>query len=112
VRVSDTIELPMHLQTALLRIAQGAIANVLQHAEAATATITLATTPDELVFTVSDDGIGFDPSSPATRHGKSDSFGLQATHERVQQLGGTLLVDSTPGHGTTLTVTLSPVRAA
>jgi len=112
VRVSDTIELPMHLQTALLRIAQGAIANVLQHAEAATATITLATTPDGLVFTVSDDGIGFDPSSPATRHGKSDSFGLQATHERVQQLGGTLLVDSTPGHGTTLTVTLSPVRAA
>jgi signal transduction histidine kinase len=107
VRASDTIILPMHLQTALLRIAQGAIANVIQHAHATTATITIAIENDQLQFTVADDGSGFDPllnSKEATE--KSDSFGLQAASERVQQLGGTLTVDSLPGHGTTLTVDL------
>ncbi|WP_431280302.1 sensor histidine kinase [Leifsonia poae] len=112
VRVSDTVKLPMHLQTALLRIAQGAIANVIQHAHASTATITLTVDRDELHFTVVDDGIGFDPLAAAdANQGTSDSFGLQATRERVQQLGGTVSVESAPGSGTTLTVTLSPVAA-
>ncbi|MFF1877957.1 sensor histidine kinase [Leifsonia sp. NPDC058230] len=107
VRVSDTIVLPMHLQTALLRIAQGAIANVIQHAHATTATITIAIDHDRLRFTVADDGTGFDPEHPARETAeKSDSFGLQATSERVQQLGGTLTIDATPGHGTTLAVDL------
>lgn len=105
VRVSDSLSLPMHVQTALLRIAQGAIANVIQHAHATAATITIAVDEDRLHFAVADDGIGFDPlrvSAEAT----SDSFGLRATSERVQQLGGTLTVDSVPGRGTTLVVDL------
>jgi len=112
VRACDTVALPMHLQTALLRIAQGAIANVVQHAHATTATIALAIDREQLRFTVVDDGSGFDPRL-ATVHspGKSDSFGLQATRERVQQLGGTLTVDAAPGCGTTLTVDLSLTEA-
>ncbi|SEB05498.1 sensor histidine kinase [Leifsonia sp. 21MFCrub1.1] len=113
VRVSDTAALPMHLQTALLRIAQGAVANVLQHANASTATITLEVQGDALSFTVEDDGDGFDPSAvPSDQAGRSDSFGLRATRERVQQLGGTLDLRSAPGRGTTLVVTLSPVVAS
>lgn len=107
VRASDAIMLPMHLQTALLRIAQGAIANVIQHAHAVTATITIEIEEDQLIFTVADQGVGFDTSR--TSKGameKTDSFGLQATAERVQQLGGTLTLDSLPGQGTTLTVDL------
>jgi len=107
VRVSDTVALPMHLQTALLRIAQGAIANVIQHARATTATISLDVDHEEMRFTVADDGIGFDTQEAAdARPGRSDSFGLQATRERVQQLDGTLTVESAPGRGTILTVTL------
>ncbi|RFA16335.1 two-component sensor histidine kinase [Subtercola boreus] len=107
VRVSDTITLPMHLQTALLRIAQGAVANVIQHAHATTATITIATDHDELHFTVTDNGTGFDPEHLLQDTAeKSDSFGLQATSERVQQLGGTLTLDAAPGRGTTLAVDL------
>ncbi|SDZ56328.1 sensor histidine kinase [Herbiconiux ginsengi] len=107
VRVSDTITLPMHLQTALLRIAQGAIANVIQHAHASTATITIATDQDQLRFTVSDNGTGFDPHRAVRELAeKSDSFGLRATSERVQQLGGTLTIDAAPGRGTTLAVDL------
>lgn len=108
VRVSDAVALPMHLQTALLRIAQGAIANVIQHAGAATATITLAQERDDLRFTIVDDGAGFDPTLPAREaEGKTDSFGLRATRERVQQLGGALTIDAAPGRGTALTVALS-----
>jgi signal transduction histidine kinase len=99
----------MHLQTALLRIAQGAMANVIQHAEASAAVITLAVDHDDLRFTISDDGRGFYPDSH-TFDGlasKTDSFGLQATRERVDQLGGELTIDSAPGKGTTVTVGLS-----
>ena len=108
VRVSDNVALPMHLQTALLRIAQGAIANVIQHAHATTATIALAVDQNNLRFTVVDDGTGFDPLLPTKDAAeKSDSFGLHATQERVQQLGGNLTLDSAPGRGTTLAVDLS-----
>ena len=107
VRVSDAVVLPMHLQTALLRITQGAIANVLQHAEATTATVSISIENDRLRFTVDDDGTGFDAALPEPGAAeKSDSFGLRATAERVQQLGGRLEIDSASGRGTTLTVDL------
>jgi len=112
VRVADAVPLPMHVQTALLRIAQGAIANVVQHANAASAVIELVAGADGLRFTVSDDGDGFDLRTHSEEGGAtSDSFGLQAARERVQQLGGTLVVDSAPGRGTTLTVLLATVEA-
>ncbi|MHC5796992.1 sensor histidine kinase [Lacisediminihabitans sp. FW035] len=109
VRISDSLSLPMQLQTALLRIAQGAMANVIQHAEARTATITLAVDSEALTFTVADDGRGFDSAEPSASHSarKTDSFGLQATQERVDQLGGILTVESAPGKGTIVTVNLA-----
>ncbi|WP_454117867.1 sensor histidine kinase [Microbacterium lacticum] len=113
VRVSDAVDLPMHVQTALLRIAQGAIANVIQHADADSATITLTVGGDRLQFTIADDGRGFDPAqSPGAPTGRSDSFGLRATRERVDQLGGTLTVTSAPGEGTALTIDLTLEEAA
>ncbi|MFB2555756.1 sensor histidine kinase [Herbiconiux liangxiaofengii] len=112
VRVSDTLDLPMPVQTALLRIAQGAIANVIQHADASGATITLTTDPAGLRFTVADDGRGFDPREASGPRSTSDSFGLRATRERVDQLGGTLTVESSPGHGTSLVVDLAAERVS
>ena len=107
VRVSDSIELPMQLQTALLRIAQGAVANVIQHAHASTAVITLESDGVGLRFTIVDDGAGFDLQAADARGGRSDSFGLTAARERVDQLGGVLSVESSPGRGTTLRVELA-----
>lgn len=113
VRVSDAVDLPMHVQTALLRIAQGAIANVIQHADADSARITLTVGGDRLQFTIADDGRGFDPAqSPGAPTGRSDSFGLRAIRERVDQLGGTLAVTSAPGEGTALTIDLTLEEAA
>ena len=102
--VPERVELPMDLQTSLLRIVQGALANVDQHARATHATVALEA-GEVVTLEITDDGVGFDPSSLAT-DGGTDSFGLRAIGERVDQLGGVLLLDSTPGAGTTLRVTL------
>lgn len=60
----------------------------------------------EAPLTVVDDGVGFDPVTTGDRAAATDSFGLRATAERVEQFGGRLTVDSTPGRGTTITAVL------
>lgn len=99
-----TVDLSMDLQTTVLRIVQGAIANVAQHAHADHAHIHLALGEQELVLEVSDDGRGFDSVDGKT--GSSDSFGLRAIRERVEQWGGSLSVTSVLGGGTTVTARL------
>lgn len=108
VRVSDTINLPMHIQTALLRIAQGAVANVIQHAEASAVVIILERDDVSVRMSVADNGRGFDLAAISAERdaGSRDSFGLTATQERVDQLGGTLTITTEPGNGTTIMVDL------
>ncbi|MFJ3378998.1 sensor histidine kinase [Curtobacterium sp. NPDC090217] len=106
VEVPDDVELPMTVQSALLRIAQGAVANVVQHAGATSVCIELTTSGQAARLTITDDGSGFDPVTVASDAGWSDSFGLRAMRERVAQFGGTLDVDSAPGRGTTLVAVL------
>ncbi|MFC7572256.1 sensor histidine kinase [Klenkia terrae] len=98
--------LSMETQTALLRIAQGAVANAVQHAGASTIELRLTVTGGTARLDVVDDGIGFDRAVERDRAGTSDSFGLRAMSERADQLGGRLHIDSTPGRGTTITVEL------
>jgi signal transduction histidine kinase len=98
--------IPMDEQTALLRIAQGALANVAQHAGAANVRVALDVDASQVRLVVADDGSGFDPAAARAVAASTDSFGLRAIQERVDQLGGDLLIDSAPGRGTTLTVTL------
>lgn len=98
--------LSMDVQTALLRIAQGAVANAAQHARPSTITLRLTVEEQRTRLDVIDDGDGFDPAAERDRAGTSDSFGLRAMSERVGQLGGQLHVDSAPGRGTTITVVL------
>ncbi|MFF5034052.1 sensor histidine kinase [Nocardia salmonicida] len=94
-------QLPQRVEATLLRIAQGALANVREHAAATTATITLTSLDDQIVLDVADDGRGFDPDArvdPARHRG----HGLPAIRARVRQLGGTCTVESAPGDGTVL----------
>ncbi len=94
-------QLPQQVEATLLRIAQGALANVREHAAATTATITLTSLDDQIVLDVADDGRGFDPDArvdPARHRG----HGLPAIRARVRQLGGTCTVESAPGDGTVL----------
>lgn len=116
VRAADPGPLPMPVQAALLRVAQGAMANVVGHARADRAVIELAASSGGVGLTVADDGIGMDTAAVEGRLGRGEpddarpgvrgSFGLRAIRERVAQLGGTLSLESSPGRGTRLRVWL------
>ncbi|WP_047865222.1 sensor histidine kinase [Rubrobacter aplysinae] len=108
----DPDETPQELQVTLLRAAQEALANARRHARASRVDLTLSYTTDLLLLDVQDDGVGFDPTfSERNGDGGSDGFGLRSMRERVETLGGELLVESDPGSGTTLAVWL-PLRAS
>lgn len=101
VDVADVPELPMDVQATILRIAQGALANVVQHAHATRATVRLTEKERGVVLEIADDGVGFEPARE--RGTSTDSFGLRAIRERVDQLDGRVRVRSAPGQGTTIT---------
>ncbi|MGW1606185.1 sensor histidine kinase [Streptomyces eurythermus] len=102
--------LPAPVESALLRIAQGALANVREHAAATTATLTLTCLDDQIVLDVTDDGRGFDPRAPAAAAPASGAgergHGLPAIRARLRQLGGTLTIESAPGEGTALSAAI------
>ncbi len=101
------VPLPDRAQSALLRIAQGALANVREHAGATTAALTLSFLGDQVVLDIADDGRGFAPAdTPAPAPGRVRGHGLPAMRARVQQLGGTLTVESAPGEGTVLSAAI------
>lgn len=109
VRTAESVRAPMPQQTALLRIAQGAMANVLGHARASTVRIELVVGDSVVELRIEDDGIGFDPAAlgdPPPGSSVEGSFGLRAARERAEQLGGTMSVDSAPGRGARLRVAL------
>ena len=99
----DAVPLSMALETTLLRIAQGSLANVAQHAGARRAEVTLSYMSDEVALDVVDDGCGFTVADAAAH--RSESFGLVAIRQRVEQLGGNFVLESTPGQGTAVAVT-------
>ncbi|MEV0316923.1 sensor histidine kinase [Streptomyces sp. NPDC050658] len=98
------VPLPDRVSSALLRIAQGALANVREHAEATTAALTLTLLDDQVVLDVADDGRGFTPSAQTTTGVRG--HGIPAIRARAQQLGGTLTIESAPDEGTVLSVSI------
>lgn len=103
---AEDLDLPMGTQTALLRIAQGAVSNAIRHADATRIAVELAREDDAVSLVVRDNGQGFDVSSAVADSHETDSFGLQAMRERVEQLDGALAITSAPGDGTTVTARL------
>jgi signal transduction histidine kinase len=88
--------LPHTHETALYRVLQGALSNVLKHSEATNATVTLtAEGGSAVVMSVEDDGVGFE----ARRRAPALSFGLNTMRERMDALGGSFLVESWPARG-------------
>lgn len=90
----------------LYRITEEALANVTRHADAATLTVGFKQQGSELKLTIRDDGVGFDPE----KMNYESHFGLQGIQERLLLINGTLEIESTPGSGTTLTVTLKELK--
>ncbi|MFV0131165.1 sensor histidine kinase [Streptomyces sp. HMX112] len=102
----DPVALPTAQEVALLRVAQSALANTVRHAGAATAEVTLGYLGEQVAVRVVDDGQGFDPGRLPAPDPRTGGFGLAAMRARVHALGGTLSVESTPGHGTAVAARL------
>jgi len=96
--------LPPQVETALFRIAQEAMNNIVKHAQARTARIRLVTDDSHAVLTVEDDGRGFDVEAVLRSTDKEQKLGLFGIQERVALLGGTFTLDSRPSQGTRLVV--------
>ncbi|MFF9394495.1 sensor histidine kinase [Streptomyces griseoluteus] len=93
-------------EVALLRIAQSALGNTVRHAEATTAEVTLSYLGDHIALDVVDDGCGFDLVRLPAPDPETGGFGLTAMRARTRALGGTLTIESAPGHGTLLAARL------
>jgi signal transduction histidine kinase len=97
--------LPTDVEVALLRAAQEALSNIRKHARARQATLTLSYMDDAVNLDVQDDGLGFDPQRLPT-DAQAGGYGLRAMRERVESMGGTWSIESAPGEGATLAVSL------
>ena len=93
--------LPAQVEEALLRIGQEALSNVRKHAAASRVTVTLSYLDDAVTLDVHDDGVGFDQ---AARVAAAGGLGLAAMGERVGALGGSMMIETAPGDGTTIAV--------
>jgi len=96
-----TNPLPKLLQTAVYRIVQELLNNVMKHAQAQEVFVQVSR-EDQLHISVEDDGIGFDPTGPASRTG----IGLAGIRTRVNLLSGLLAIQSRVGQGTGVFLTL------
>ncbi|MGH9126803.1 MAG: GAF domain-containing sensor histidine kinase [Acidimicrobiales bacterium] len=99
----DQCTLPAHVETALYRITQEALQNVMKHAQAQHVNIFLHQGVDgRVVLTVADDGVGFDPSADTA----ATSYGLQGMQERAALIGARLELRSQAGEGSTVIVSV------
>jgi signal transduction histidine kinase len=96
----DQRTLDAAMDVALLRIFQEALHNIKKHASAKNVNITLSYMPDLLILDIADDGQGF----IATKNGRG--FGMTSMRERAEELGGELTVESEPGKGTNIAVSI------
>jgi two-component system sensor histidine kinase UhpB len=101
---ADLPRLPAHIETAVFRIAQEAISNVLNHADAGQVRVRLSRGLG-LELEIEDDGVGFDSTLPVAPYGRQH-MGLFGIRERAAALGGEARVESIPGEGTRVSVTI------
>ena len=108
----EPVPVPPPVASAIVRTARGALANVIEHASASRAVVSLTYHPDEVLLDVRDDGCGFDPSfargeTPGHARRSGDrGRGLSGIRHRAEGLGGTATVESAPGDGTTVSVAI------
>lgn len=93
----DTDRLPPAVETALYRVVQEALTNVLKHAAPLLVSVVLQRSPGLVSVVVEDDGRGFDPDTVAEHR-----LGLLGMRERAALVGGTLVVESKTDRGTTV----------
>ncbi len=97
--------LPEGVEIVLYRVVQQGVTNTVQHAKASRVQVELDWRESELSMSISDDGVGFDVDHPGeTPH--TGHFGLVTLKDRIEGLGGSFALESTPSVGTTIKATV------
>jgi signal transduction histidine kinase len=107
IQVESRLDLRLHpsVETALYRIAQEALNNITKHAQARNVWIALDRDVKKIVCSIRDNGVGFQVSTRLKERGNG-GLGLIGIQERLIALGGTLHIQSEPGCGTQLLITV------
>lgn len=87
----------------IYRVVQEALTNIGRHAEADNTSVTVRRSDEEVVFTIEDDGKGFDPGMAVMKDAQEKGLGLSTMSERVRMMGGVLDLWSRAGEGTRIT---------
>ncbi len=93
-------------ELALYRMAQEALSNVIRHAKASHAGLSINFTSESVTIQVTDNGIGFDVPKSSSDFAPGGHFGLLGLHERAELIAASLEIRSKPGEGTHLTISL------
>jgi two-component system sensor histidine kinase DegS len=88
-------------RTVLYRVAQAALVNISQHAKATVVSVNIRDLPQAVLMEIKDNGIAFDVAHVLDSR-RNKRLGLIGMRERVEMVGGTFQVRSTPGTGTTI----------
>ncbi len=88
--------LPPNIETAIFRIVQESLTNVIMHAQASRVDVVISRKNDTVAAIIEDNGVGFFPSLAMN----GEHLGLFGMRERIEMLGGTLAIESEPGQGT------------
>ena len=94
------------VQAVLFRVARELLINVAKHAGVRDASLSCLCSGDRLILVVSDAGCGFEPADHLGAWPGYHSFGLRSIYERVANIGGEMEIDSSPGNGTTITLSV------
>ncbi|HSR36089.1 MAG TPA: ATP-binding protein, partial [Desulfurivibrionaceae bacterium] len=95
------------VETVLYRVTQESLTNIIRHAKISQATLELHFDQNQVTLQVHDTGVGFDPDALPEDSG----MGLAGMHERVEAVAGQLQIDSAPGKGTFVDVTIPIVKS-
>jgi signal transduction histidine kinase len=101
----DPCSLHPEVEVTLLRAMREGLANIYKHAHATEASVTLSYMENQVVLDVHDNGVGFNPQvlTPDSTD-IQEGYGLQSMQQRAAQVGGQVILESSPGKGTTLAI--------
>jgi signal transduction histidine kinase len=101
----EAVSLAPEIETVAYRVVREALVNIRKHAPAAHVKVVLAERPEHVHVTIEDDGPGFDEEAPVG-HTNGVRYGLIGMRERVESVGGDWRLDTAPGKGTRIELSL------
>lgn len=108
-RIGQERRLSSEIELALYRMAQEGLSNIIRHAQATTAALTIHFETGRVTLRITDDGRGFTIPETPSDFSQQGHFGLLGMHERVELIGAELDIQSAPSKGTQIVVTLPAV---